>query len=210
MRRTCKLLARFYPRDWRSRYQKEFDQILEDSDPSLKDAALIVSHAAALRLEKAWESTFGPVLILSALANVIGLANAWVAPASGYALWQSTGKAVLLALALMLLSGICGVQAGRRTGAIPAGAAAGLTLTLLGNVLPVTLLYVICGRMESSAPLSTQAHWMESKEWFQHWGRSLLILTPVTLAGGCILGACGAAGYKIWRAVSNWSSQWRA
>ena len=51
MKRLAQLLIRFYPRWWRTRYDQEFEALLEDAGVTLLDLAGIVRSAVEMRMK---------------------------------------------------------------------------------------------------------------------------------------------------------------
>jgi hypothetical protein len=68
MKRTLKFLARAYPPSWRKRYGAEFDALLEDATPSVRDAFDILFGALKMQMTT-W--SFSKITLASSLAGIL-------------------------------------------------------------------------------------------------------------------------------------------
>lgn len=68
MKRTLKFLARLYPRSWRKRYGAEFDALLEDATPSVRDTLDTLWGAFKMQVTT-W--SFGRITLVGSLAGVL-------------------------------------------------------------------------------------------------------------------------------------------
>ncbi len=68
MKRTMRFLARLYPSSWRARYGAEFDALLEDAKPSLRDVFDVFWGALKIQM-MTW--SFGRITLAGSLAGIL-------------------------------------------------------------------------------------------------------------------------------------------
>jgi len=68
MKRTMRFLARLYPSSWRERYGAEFDALLEDAKPSVRDAFDVFWGALKIQMTT-W--SFGRITLAGSLAGIL-------------------------------------------------------------------------------------------------------------------------------------------
>lgn len=68
MRRLLRFLVRLYPRDWRARYESEFEALLEDAGPRWRDLGDVVWGALAMQM-RTWG--FGKTVVALGLAGAL-------------------------------------------------------------------------------------------------------------------------------------------
>ncbi len=68
MKRTMRFFARLYPPSWRERYGAEFDALLEDAKPSVRDAFDVLWGALKMQMTT-W--SFGRITLAGSLAGIL-------------------------------------------------------------------------------------------------------------------------------------------
>lgn len=202
MRRTCHLLARCYPKAWRKRYGAEFlDLLSEIQQPTLRDAADIARHVVTAWAATALASSRFAVVVAACFC-VLGIINSLAASPDGYRLWQGSALFLASAVFLMPLSAVTGFLASHHRPGLVTGARSGLLLALGSLALPALLLLFFCLRFEASAPHMTlpveMQNWQRSREWFEHWDRTVRLSWLFSTLGCTLLGALGGGTRRAW------------
>lgn len=68
MKRLTRFFARLYPASWRDRYGDEFEAVVDQANPSTRDAADVLKGAVTMRL---MTGSFGKTLLICAMAGAM-------------------------------------------------------------------------------------------------------------------------------------------
>lgn len=216
-------IARLYPRWWRSRYGVEYEEVLLAIPKSgMKDLLDVVRHLGSVWVGTLWRSPYGPALAVAVCVLCLGLANAASSIGGGVAVWRATGVFMLIGLLLVPISGVIGFLTARRAQRPLLGAAGGLSLLVVSLLLPSCILFLVSSYFAASAepfPATKYLHLPNppppavvvqvnndlqvSRDWFEHWRRSVWFTLLFACGAGAIAGGLGGGMYALRRKLKG-------